>query len=103
MTGMLFYIDSTPGLHDLELKRYDMAYFGFHYPYALLCTYIYKYCFLETIQFLRRWVIIFSKEKCVFKHFVFAHSPFCFAPLQVLGSYSILVAHEDFPTVLTSP
>ena len=41
--------------------------------------------FWESIQVLRRGVrkIVFEK---VFERFVFAHSRFCFAPLQVLAS-----------------
>ena len=36
------------------------------------------------------------KDKYVFKRFVFAHLPFYFASLQVLGRCSSLVAHEDY-------
>ena len=42
--------------------------------------------FWESIQVLRRGVIKIVFEM-VFERFVFAHSRFCFSPLQVLGSF----------------
>ena len=74
---------------------------GIDLRFVLSYTYTILY-----VQFLGKLYKFYSeglellRSKCFWKTFVFAHSRFCFAPLQVLGDLEDVV-HEVRKAVLT--